>query len=353
MKSAVIFTDGILDHSLAKTAHGLILGASRYKIVGIIDKKYAGQDAGTVIINKAKQIPVFADIPQAIQQLGYKPDIGIVGVASIGGVLSESLTQTIESAIENGINIVNGLHTLLADHPRIAPLAAKHHVELIDIRKPKKFHELHMWSGKIADVTIPRIAVMGTDCAIGKRTTAGMLLDLMRQNQIKAEMIYTGQTGWLQGMRYGFILDATLNDFVCGELEYAILQCINEAQPDIILIEGQSALRNPSGPCGSEFICSAGAKYVILQHNPAQEYYICDDKKQYQLPTVASEVELIKSYGAEVIALTINTKNLKDTELETHKKQLSASTKLPVVFPREEGVDSLLPIIKKIINALG
>ena len=35
----------------------------------------------------------------------------------------------------------------------------------------------------------------------------------------RTEVIYTGQTGWLQGFRHGFIFDATLNDFVSGELE--------------------------------------------------------------------------------------------------------------------------------------
>ena len=58
-------------------------------------------------------------------------------------------------------------------------------------------------------------------------------------------MIYTGQTGWLQGGKYGFIFDSTLNDFVSGELEHAILTCYEETNPDVILIEGQSALRNP------------------------------------------------------------------------------------------------------------
>ena len=55
-----------------------------------------------------------------------------------------------------------------------------------------------------------------------------------------------------------------------GELEHAIVSCWEEAHPDLILLEGQSSLRNPSGPCGSEFLLSGGARGVILQHAPGR-----------------------------------------------------------------------------------
>ena len=45
-------------------------------------------------------------------------------------------------------------------------------------------------------------------------------------------MIYTGQTGWLQGGRFGFILDATPNDFVSGELEHAIVEVVAPPETD-------------------------------------------------------------------------------------------------------------------------
>ncbi len=110
--------------------------------------------------------------------------------------------------------------------------------------------------------------MLGTDCALGKRTTTRMLVEACRRAGLRAEWIYTGQTGWLQGAPFGFILDATANDFVSGELEHAIVSCARERSPDVIFLEGQSALRNPSGPCGSELLLSAGARGVVLQHAP-------------------------------------------------------------------------------------
>ena len=350
MKTAFILTDGQLDKTVCKTAHGLIFGHSRYKILGVIDSENAGKDAGEVVTKQKKDIPVFSSTQQGMEILGIKPYYCVIGVAPVGGKLSDSLVDAITDAISSGINIVSGLHTLLNHHPVIAPLAQEKNVKLIDIRKPKSSAELNPWSGKIASVKTPRVAVIGTDCALGKRTTAGLLLDLCNENHIKAEMIYTGQTGWLQGMKYGFILDSTLNDFVSGEMEQAILRCVNEASPDIIFIEGQSALRNPSGPCGAEHLLSAGSKYVILQHCPSRKYFKGDTEQNYKIPDIKEEVELIKFYGAEVIAITLNSEGLAQDEMEKIKNEIHEKTKLPVVYPREQGVTALLPILKKIIG---
>ena len=114
--------------------------------------------------------------------------------------------------------------------------------------------------GAIREVRAPRVAVLGTDCALGKRTTARLLVEACRRAGLRAEMIFTGQTGWMQGGRYGFILDSTPNDFVAGEVEHAIVTCDREARPDVIVIEGQSAFRNPSGPCGAELVVSGQAR---------------------------------------------------------------------------------------------
>src|SRR5258707_9535575 len=116
-------------------------------------------------------------------------------------------------------------------------VAKKQGVEIIDVRKPKKFKDLHFWSGDIRKVTCPKIAVLGTDCALGKRTTTRFLTQAMQTVGYKAEMIYTGQTGWMQGAKYGFIFDSTLNDFISGEMEHGIVKCWDETKPDIIFIE--------------------------------------------------------------------------------------------------------------------
>ena len=76
----------------------------------------------------------------------------------------------------------------------------------------------------------------------------------------------------MQGARYGIVFDSIVNDFVSGELEHAIVSCDREVRPDLMVIEGQSSLRNASGPCGAEMLLSAAARGVVLHHAPGREY---------------------------------------------------------------------------------
>lgn len=345
---AIIVTDNLLDQDMGKTAHGLITGMSRYPIAAVVDAKNAGKDAGEVVDGKTRNIPIYASVKEAIARLGYQPTYCIVGIATPGGRITPTLEETLSTAIQAGLHIVNGLHELICEHPILKPLVDKYQVKVIDIRKPKSARELKSWHGAIYQVKTPRIAVMGTDCAIGKRTTCQLLYTRCRENDIHAEMIYTGQTGWLQGFKYGFILDSTLNDFVSGELENAIVTCENETRPAVIFIEGQSALRNPSGPCGAEYLCSARAKGVILQHTVGRSFYKHQDNLS-PMPSLESEIALIQFYGAKVLAVTLNTSALSKESWQQAKSRIAKEINLPVVCPREEGVDALIPLVKTYI----
>jgi uncharacterized NAD-dependent epimerase/dehydratase family protein len=161
-------------------------------------------------------------------------------------------------------------------------------------------------------------------------------------------MIYTGQTGWLQGGKYGFIFDSTLNDFISGELEHAILSCAEETKADLILLEGQSALRNPSGPCGSELLVSGNAKHTVLVVAPKRKYYE-DDPAWGPIPTIASEIELIKMYGSKVIALALNTEHCTVEDAIAYQQHYEKELGIPVLLPLQEGVNKLIPHLQQLI----
>jgi uncharacterized NAD-dependent epimerase/dehydratase family protein len=344
-EKAIVITAGLLHTSSAKTAHGLIRDSEKFEIVGIVDPVSAGKDAGEVLDGKKRNIPIFADIETAI--LHTQPAFCIVGVATAGGIFPESMLADIKKAIQHKISIVNGLHDYLSDNPEIAALAQQNGVELIDIRRPKKRRDLHFWTGEIFNVKAPIIAVLGMDCAMGKRTTTRLIMQACQQHGINAQMIYTGQTGWLQGGKYGFIFDSTLNDFVSGELENAIVSCYKDTQAEVILLEGQAALRNPSGPCGSEMLISGNAKYVILLYAPKREFY--DDEPHLgKIPTVESEIELIRNFGSEVIALSLNTTDCTLQEATDYQKLYQQKLGIPVLLPLEEGVGGILPVIEQL-----
>lgn len=343
MNQAIVLTNGILTHSDAKTAHGLIRGTERFTIVGVVDDKtLAGQDAGVVLDGKNRNIPIYASLEHAL--IEQKANYLIIGIATVGGVLPDSMVAIIQQAIHAGLSIVNGLHDYLNDRPEIASLAAEFQVQLIDVRRPKSRKDLHFWTGDIFKIKTPIIAVVGMDCAMGKRTTARLIRQACDAKGLKAEMIYTGQTGWLQGGKYGFIFDSTLNDFVSGELEHAILTCDREVKPDYILLEGQASLRNPSGPCGLELLISGQAKKVILVFAPKRKYF--DNEEHWgEIPSVASEIEIIEKLGSKVIALAMNTELCTDEEAFELQKEFEKSTGLPVLLPMQEGVDKVIPLL--------
>ena len=163
-------------------------------------------------------------------------------------------------------------------------------------------------------------------------------------------MVYTGQTGWLSGQKHGFILDATLNDFVSGELERVIVDCDREEQPDVILLEGQSALRNPSGPCGSELIISGAATGVVLQHAPGRPSFDGLGEAGGPIPPLEEEIELIRLLGARVLALTLNHDGLSAEQCDDLRGNLADRFDLPVAFPLLDGVDE---IVQAILARLG
>lgn len=343
-KKVIVATDGMLKQDYAKTAHGLIRGSERFEVLAIIDQESEGADAGEVLDGSHRNIPIFSSIDDA-KGLKDSIDYLVIGVATVGGALSDSLHTLILKAINNGLGVVNGLHDLITERDDIVELAHRKGVELIDIRKPKPIKELHFWTSEIFNLDVPIIALLGMDCATGKRTTARLIIEAMYDEGKNAEMIYTGQTGWMQGNKYGFIFDSTINDFVSGELEHAILTCWKEAKPDVILLEGQSSLRNPSGPCGLELIISGNAKQVILLHAPHRENF--DDEPDWgKIPSVESEIEIIKQFGSEVIALAINTTGLSAMQALSYQAQYQQSLKIPVVLPMEEGVSKLVNAIK-------
>lgn len=345
---ALLLTNGLLASPDAKTAHGLIRDSERYTIAGVIDPPTAGRDAGEVLDGKNRRIPVFASLEDALAQL-EPVHYGIVGVATVGGVLPPTILSLIESCLQNGLSVVNGLHDLLNDRPALVQLAAKHGATLIDVRKPKSRAELHFWSGDVFKITAPIVAVLGMDCAMGKRTTTRLLAQACRAAGLNAQMIYTGQTGWLQGGQYGFIFDSTLNDFISGEIEHALVSCWKETGADVLLIEGQSSLRNPSGPCGLEFIVSGNAKHVVLMHAPKRTYFDYDPHWG-AIPSVESEIEIIRKFGAEVLTLALHTEDCTPEEASQFQQEYADRLGIPVILPLTQGLTPVVPQIRQLVE---
>lgn len=311
---AIIYCEANFAEIDGKTANGLVRYSEKYQILSVIDSAKAGLDAGMVLDNKANGIPVCRDLDDALEQAGTMPDYFIFGMAPSSGMLSIHERSLILEAMSHGMNIVNGLHEFLNDDPVFIAACTANNVNILDVRKPREKKDLRMFSGRISEVTCPRIAILGTDCAIGKRTTATILTRALNDCGIKAVMIGTGQTGLMQGARYGVAMDAIPSQFCVGELEAIIVEAFENENPDVIIIEGQGALSHPAFSTSSFILRGSCASGVLLQHAPARKNR-CDFEFM-PMPTPASEIHLIETFAnSKVIGLTINHENMSDAEV--------------------------------------
>lgn len=327
--TAIVYCEGNFAALDGKTANGLVRHSEKYKILSVIDSEKTGLDSGRVLDDKINDIPICRDLAGALEQAGNVPDYFIFGMAPSSGMLSIHERSLILEAMNHGTNIVNGLHEFLNEDPVFIAACTANEVKILDIRKPRAKKDLHMFSGRIHDVTCPRIAVLGTDCAIGKRTTATVLTQALNDQGIKAVMIGTGQTGLIQGARYGVALDAIPSQFCAGELEATIVEAFENERPDVIIIEGQGALSHPAFSSSAFILRGSCAHGVVLQHAPARNHRC--DFEQMPMPTPASEINLLETFAdTQVIGLTINHESMADTDVSAAITQYEQELGIPV-----------------------
>lgn len=327
--TAIVYCEGNFAALDGKTANGLVRHSEKYKILSVIDSEKAGLDTGMVLDNKINDIPICRDLADALEQAGNVPDYFIFGMAPSSGMLSIHERSLIIEAMNYGMNIVNGLHEFLNEDPVFIAACTANKVKILDMRKPRAKKDLRMFSGRIHDVTCPRIAVLGTDCAIGKRTTATVLTQALNDHGIKAVMIGTGQTGLIQGARYGVALDAIPSQFCAGELEATIVEAFENENPDVIIIEGQGALSHPAFSSSAFILRGSCANGVVLQHAPARNHRC--DFEQMPMPTPASEINLLETFAnTQVIGLTINHENMEGADVSAAIVQYEQELGIPV-----------------------
>ncbi|WP_338551055.1 DUF1611 domain-containing protein [Roseovarius phycicola] len=329
MPTAVVYCEGNFGQVDGKTANGLVRHSQAYRILSVIDSRLEGRDSGQVLDNVSNAIPIVEDLEAAVTGAAQIPDTLIYGMAPSTGRMSPTDREVVLDAIALGMNIVSGLHEYLGDDPEISSAAHAANVTIRDIRKPRPSKDMRLFDGRVSKVKAIRIAVLGTDCAIGKRTTATVLAKVLNARGIKTVLVGTGQTGLMQGAKYGIAMDAVPPQFCCGELERVIVAASHGDEPDVILIEGQGALSHPAF-CTSAFILRGSQPHaVVLQHAPKRAHR-CDFPTM-PMPEPKSEIALIEAFAdTQVIGVTINHETMTDAEVDRAIDSLSRDLGVPV-----------------------
>ena len=342
--NAIVYCEAAFETTNGKTAHGLVRRTARYRVMSVVDSSCSGRDAGDVLDGRPVGIPIVTDIAVAIKDAadrGHPATHLVIGLAPDGGRMPAPVRDDIKQAIRAGLNVDCGLHDFLSEDAEFVELAGEHGVQLRDVRKPPPRNEMHGFTGKIEEVTALKVALLGTDSAVGKRTTAWILVESLIATGHSAEFIGTGQTAWMQGARYGIVLDSMISDFMAGELEHAVWSAWREAQPKVIVVEGQGSLMNPAYPGGYEILAAARPDVVVVQHAPTRVEY--DGFPGYAMHPLALQLQAIELVsGKPVVAVTINHEGLARDEIPEVCAKIEQEIGRPVCDVLNDGADRLV-----------
>jgi uncharacterized NAD-dependent epimerase/dehydratase family protein len=243
--------------------------------------------------------------------------------------------------MSKGMDIINGLHQFFSEDREFSDMAAQCGIHIKDIRKPPQLNDLHVFTGQISKVNVPVIAVLGTDCACGKMTTAVELNKTLNSLGIKSIMVATGQTSLMQGSKYGTSMDALVSQFAIGEIENAVVQAFDRENPDIILVEGQSSVSHPAFMSSVGILKGSMPDGIILQHPPARKFRC--DFPNLAMPTVESEIQMIEAISqSQVIAIALSHENLTEAEIPAIIKDYENRLRLPTTDVLNYGCQKLV-----------
>jgi uncharacterized NAD-dependent epimerase/dehydratase family protein len=218
------------DPHYGKTARGVLAYGPR-PVVALLDSTRAGETQGGV--------PIVASVNDA---LCFGPTTAVVGVATQGGRFPPAWRELLRSCIGKGLVIENGLHEFLGDDAEMVELAARHRVELRDLRRPPP--DLNVPTGANLELPVRTVLTVGSECAIGKMTVSLELEREARSRGLAAEFVPTGQTG-IAIAGWGIAVDAVVSDFLAGAAEQLVVEG-HERGGELLLVEGQGSLIHPA-----------------------------------------------------------------------------------------------------------
>ncbi len=336
---AILLHEGIRGDK-GKTGLAL-LRYSEAEVVAVIDRDCPGESL-VELTGIPRSGPIVASVADA---LPYQPDVLAIGIAPTGGALPDEWRQELKQAIAAGLSVANGLHTRLMADPEFSSLL-KPGQWLWDMRQESP--GLVVGTGQASTLSCLRVLTVGTDMAIGKMSTSLQLHQAARQRGLRSKFLATGQAG-LMIAGDGIALDAIRVDFASGAVEQMVMQFGPDF--DILYIEGQGSLINPSSTATLPLIRGSQPTHLILAHRAGQTHLS-------RLPHIAipSLQEVIQLYEAvamaggafaptKVAAIALNTHHLDESSARQAIEQTEIATGLPCTDPVRYGAEKLMAAI--------
>jgi uncharacterized NAD-dependent epimerase/dehydratase family protein len=237
---AIVLAEGEFGATGGKTANGVVLHSEVFDARAVVDADTAGESPADVLNNPdAPEVPIVASVAEALDAVPEAEAL-VIGVAPAGGDLPEAWVSEIEDAIRAGCDVVSGLHVFLIERERWRTLADEHGARLFDVREPPGEDQLRVGDGSVDEADADVVLTLGTDCAVGKRTTTFELYRAARETGLDAGWVATGQTGIMVGAHEGVVVDRVPADFTAGVVEDMVKSVA--ADHDLVFVEGQASL---------------------------------------------------------------------------------------------------------------
>lgn len=333
------------DPHYGKTARGVI-AYGRRPVVALVDSQRAGETQSG--------LPIVGSVDEALR---FGPTTAVVGVATQGGRFPPAWRELLRSCVVHGLHVENGLHEFLAGDEELSALAARHGVELRDLRRPPD--DLDTPTGANLEVPARIVLTVGSDCAIGKMTVSLELERAARARGLAAEFVPTGQTG-IAIAGWGISVDAVVSDFLAGAAERLVVEG-HERGGELLLVEGQGSLTHPAYSGVTLGLLHGSAPHALVLCHMAGQTEVEGYPGQPLLP-LPELVELheriaLPARPAKVVALALNTRLLDEDAAREAVARAGAETGLvaddPVRFGPERLLDATLSALAAVPSGRG
>lgn len=319
-----LYAEGEFGKGKSKTAEG-ILRYGKNPVVAVIDSTAAGRTIKEMV-GIDSPVPIVSSLDESLK---LRPDALVLGTAKAGGELPIEWRKDIVAALENGLDVVSGLHVFLSDVPEIAAAAAKHKRNLLDVRRPPD--NLPIAFGLARDLKAFILLTVGTDASIGKMTTTLELCREVERRGKRAKFIATGQTGIMITGGEGIAIDRVIGDFMAGAAEQMVVEAAKDH--DMIFVEGQGALAHPG---------FSGVTLALLQGSCPQAMILChnasrvgiNNRADFPLQSLKRSIEAYEMMAglvrpSKVVGIAINTSTVDDAEARRQIEACAEETNLP------------------------
>ncbi|MCK4384856.1 MAG: DUF1611 domain-containing protein [candidate division Zixibacteria bacterium] len=338
-----ILSEGYFGDLEAKTASGLIMYRPE-EVVAVIDSTKAGQSVQE-ILGFGGDIPIVEDLDTSLK---YSPNALLIGIAPRGGKLPSEWRNQVKRALENGLDVISGLHDMLNEDSELSMIALLKGAKIWDLREAKGFNKVAIGDPNLIEAKV--VLTVGTDCKVGKMITAIEIAKEAKNWGWNPFFAATGQTGMVIADS-GVPIDSIIGDFMSGALEEFLIE--KSKSYDLLLVEGQGTLIHP-GYSGVSLALIHGSlpDAMVLCHFPGRKKL-----KNYNI-SIPPLPELIKLHeevakpvkSCKVIAICLNTQELSEKEAKEEIKKIEAETHLPTTDPIRFGCKKLVEALEFLKN---